>query len=254
MRKTCNYAVPFFAFSSLAKDGGWYHIADMKIGKRESQRLQKRAQIIAIAREHFFEKGFEGASMSAIAAQLGGSKRTLWSYFPSKEELFSSVVEDTAASIRGGIDFSAAGDSPLDQLTHLARTIIERMTAPIAVQMFRLISPMAERNPELVRIFFERGPHRTQKSIAEYMRTNFGDLLWTEDYWQAGDDLVGLAASHFHFESLWGLKNPPTARQKDARARLAAILFLRGYGRDPDALAPIEAQREAEAALAAAAG
>lgn len=224
----------------------------MKIGKRESQRLQKRAQIIAVAREHFFEKGFEGASMSAISAQLGGSKRTLWSYFPSKEELFSAVVEDTAAGIRGGIDFSGAGDSPLDQLTHLSRTIIERMTAPIAVQMFRLISPMAERNPELVRVFFERGPRRTQKSIAEYLRTNFGDLLWTDDYVQAGDDLVGLAASNFHFESLWGLKNPPTAKQKDARARLAAILFLRGYGRDPEALAPIAEQNKAQEALTAA--
>ena len=53
------------------------------------------AQIIAVAREHFFEKGFEGASMSAIAAQLGGSKRTLWSYFPSKEELFVITREDS---------------------------------------------------------------------------------------------------------------------------------------------------------------
>ncbi len=236
----CNDAVPHSGFSSLAKGGGWYHIDGMKIGKRESQRLQKRAQIIAVAREHFFEKGFEGASMSAIAAQLGGSKRTLWSYFPSKEELFAAVVEDTAAGIRGGIDFSAAGDSPLDQLTHLSRTIIERMTAPIAVQMFRLISPMSERNPELVRIFFERGPRRTQKSIADYLRTNFGDLLWTDDYWQAGDDLVALAASNFHFESLWGLTNPPTPKQKDARARLAAILFLRAYGRHPERWAPID--------------
>lgn len=232
--------MPFFESSYLAKGGEWYHIGGMKIGKRESQRLLKRAQIIAIAREHFFEKGFEGASMSAIAAQLGGSKRTLWSYFPSKEELFAAVVEDTAAGIRGGIDFSAVGDSPLDQLTHLSRTIIERMTAPIAVQMFRLISPMSERNPELVRIFFERGPRRTQKSIAEYLRANFGDLLWTDDYWQAGDDLVALAASNFHFESLWGLSNPPTPKQKDARARRAAILFLRAYGRHPELWAPID--------------
>lgn len=210
----------------------------MKIGKRESQRLAKRAQIIAIAREHFFDKGFEGASMSAIATKLGGSKRTLWSYFSSKEELFAAVVEDTAAGIRGGIDFSGFGDTPLEQLTHLARTVIDRMTAPIAVQMFRLISPMAERNPELVRIFFERGPRRTQRKIAEYLRENFGEILWTDDYLQAGDDLIGLSAANFHFESLWGLKNPPTSKQKEARARLAAMLFLRAYGRDPDALVP----------------
>lgn len=212
----------------------------MKISKRESQRLAKRAQIIAIAREHFFEKGFEATAMSAIAAQLGGSKRTLWSYFASKEDLFAAVVEDTAASIRGGIDFSGVGDTPLEKLTYLARSVIERMTAPIAVQMFRLISPMSERDPELVRIFFERGPRRTQKKIAEYIRDNFSDILWTDDYLQAGDDLIGLAAANFHFESLWGLTNPPTAKQKDARAQLAAILFLRAYGRDPEALVPMD--------------
>jgi len=32
---------------------------------------------------------------------------------------------------------------------------------------------------------------------------------------------------------------------RSARARLAAILFLRAYGRDPDALAPVEAPLEA---------
>lgn len=215
----------------------------MIIGKRETQRLAKRAQIIAVAREIFFEKGFEGASMSAIAAQIGGSKRTLWAFFASKEELFSAVVEDTAASIRGGIDFSGSGDTPLEQLTHLARTVIERMTAPISVQMFRLISPLAERNPELVRIFFDRGPRRTQKKIAEYLRDHFGDILWTDDYVQAGDDLIGLAAANFHFESLWGLHSLPTAKQKEARARLAAVLFLRAYGKDPEALVPADRLR-----------
>lgn len=114
------------------------------------------------------------------------------------------------------------------------------MTASISVQMFRLISPMSERNPELVRVFFERGPWRTQKKLAEYLRDNFGEILWTDDYLQAGDDLVGLAAANFHFESLWGLKSPPTAKQKDARARLAATPFLRAYAYDPDRFAPVE--------------
>src|SRR5262245_55550788 len=76
----------------------------MKIGKTESQRLEKRAQIIAIARQHFFEHGYDNTTMSAIAAQLGGSKRTLWSYFSDKEELFTAMVMDTAAGIRSHLE------------------------------------------------------------------------------------------------------------------------------------------------------
>ena len=82
----------------------------MTISKRESQRLTRRAQIISAAREHFFEHGYADTNMSAIAAKLGGSKGTLWSYFPSKEALFTAIVEDTAAGIRNQIDMPALGD------------------------------------------------------------------------------------------------------------------------------------------------
>jgi AcrR family transcriptional regulator len=169
--------------------------------------------------------------MSAIAAQLGGSKRTLWSYFSSKEELFVAVIEDTTASVRGGIDFSGLGDTPLEQLTNLSRTLIERMVSPIAVQMFRLISSLSDRNPELVRTFFDRGPLRTRVKIADYLRDNFADLLWTDNFIEAGDDLVGFATSHFHFESLWGIASPPTARQREARAPRRDIVPARLWPR-----------------------
>ena len=217
----------------------------MKIGKRETQRLAKRAEIIGVARQHFFENGFDGTTMSAIAAQLGGSKRTLWSYFSSKEELFVAVIEDTTASVRGGMDFSGLGDTPLEKLTNLSRSVIERMVSPLAVQMYRLVSSLSDRHPELVRTFFERGPSRTRVRIADYLRDNFADILWTDNYMEAGDDLVGFATAHFHFQSLWGIASPPTAKQKDARARLAAILFLRAYGRDPDMCAPLESLPDA---------
>jgi TetR/AcrR family transcriptional repressor of mexJK operon len=212
----------------------------MKIGKRESQRLEKRAQIIAVARQHFFELGFDGTVMSAIAAQLGGSKRTLWAHFSSKEDLFAAVIEDTTAAVRGGIDFSGAGDTPLAKLTHLARTVIERMTAPIVLQMFRLVSPLADRQPELVKVFFERGPMRTQKLIADFLHENFAEMLWTQDFTAAGKDFVSLAAADLHFEGIWGISGPPSTKLKDQRAYMAALLFLRAYARDPDSLASIE--------------
>lgn len=53
---------------------------------------ERRQAIKAAAEEVFREIGYERASMSAIAARLGGSKATLYSYFKSKEELFSAVM------------------------------------------------------------------------------------------------------------------------------------------------------------------
>jgi AcrR family transcriptional regulator len=135
----------------------------MTISKRESQRLARRAQIISAAREHFFEHGYADTGMSAIAAKLGGSKGTLWSYFPSKEALFAAVVEDTAAAIRSQVDMPPLGDGdPVERLTRLCRSVIERALSPIVIAMFRLIGPLADRQPELSKIFFEQGPGKTQ--------------------------------------------------------------------------------------------
>src|ERR1700735_2390989 len=57
-------------------------------------RDQRREAILNVAREVFFELGYSAASMSAIAARLGGSKGTLYNYFKNKEELFEAQVRD----------------------------------------------------------------------------------------------------------------------------------------------------------------
>ena len=52
----------------------------------------KRQAILKAAAEVFREVGFERASMSDIRARIGGSKATLYNYFPSKEKLFFEVM------------------------------------------------------------------------------------------------------------------------------------------------------------------
>ena len=222
-----------------------YHMVPMKIGKRESQRLEKRAQIIRVARQHFFEHGYDNTTMSAIAAELGGSKRTLWSYFTDKEDLFTAVVMDTAAGIRAHLDLPPREGDPVEVLIRICRSIIDRALSPMAIAMFRLVGPIADRRPEISRIFFERGPGETQRLIGDYLRDNFADILWTTDYKQAGIDLVAFSSAHFHFERMWGLTTPPSNKRKEAQARRAAMLFLRCFGRDPDALVSREMLDEA---------
>jgi AcrR family transcriptional regulator len=54
---------------------------------------EKRQEIIRIAAQLFDEQGYERASMSVIAARLGGSKATLYGYFASKAELLRAVLD-----------------------------------------------------------------------------------------------------------------------------------------------------------------
>ena len=54
---------------------------------------EKKLEIVRIANELFQELGYDGTSMSAIAARVGGSKATLYGYFGSKEELLRAVLD-----------------------------------------------------------------------------------------------------------------------------------------------------------------
>ncbi|AHI24916.1 Transcriptional regulator, TetR family [Komagataeibacter xylinus E25] len=54
----------------------------------------KRAQVLQGAKKIFLTQGYERASMSTIAGESGVSKGTLYSYFVSKEALFSTFFEE----------------------------------------------------------------------------------------------------------------------------------------------------------------
>ena len=54
---------------------------------------EKRDEIVKIAAELFEKHGFERCSMAALSERLGGSKATLYGYFPSKECLLRAVIK-----------------------------------------------------------------------------------------------------------------------------------------------------------------
>ncbi len=56
------------------------------------EKTQREKRIIDIAQEVFVARGYEGASVPAIAEAAGYNKRTLYLYFKDKEEIFLAVV------------------------------------------------------------------------------------------------------------------------------------------------------------------
>jgi len=60
-----------------------------------------KADILASARTEFAKAGLAGARVDKIAEQSGANKRMIYHYFDGKENLFTAVVEDAYAAIRG---------------------------------------------------------------------------------------------------------------------------------------------------------
>jgi AcrR family transcriptional regulator len=54
---------------------------------------EKRDEIVRIAAELFQQHGYDRCSMAALSERLGGSKATLYGYFPSKEDLLRAVIQ-----------------------------------------------------------------------------------------------------------------------------------------------------------------
>lgn len=53
-----------------------------------------RQKLIEVARELFAHKGLESTTMNDIAAASGRGRRTLYTYFRSKEEIYYAVIEE----------------------------------------------------------------------------------------------------------------------------------------------------------------
>jgi AcrR family transcriptional regulator len=59
---------------------------------------QKRSELILeVAEEILIRKGYHNASMDEIAAQAGVAKGTLYQHFPTKEDLFFTLIEQALA-------------------------------------------------------------------------------------------------------------------------------------------------------------
>jgi TetR/AcrR family transcriptional regulator, mexJK operon transcriptional repressor len=130
----------------------------------------RRRAFVAAAREAFFANGYAGTTMSSIAATVGGSKTTLWSYYASKQDLFVAVVDDIVetygASLEMPMDLSESVEQGLRRFAHGMMNII---LSPPIIALHRLVTGEAGRFPELGALLYERGPQRGRTKLAHFL-------------------------------------------------------------------------------------
>src|SRR5437870_11657307 len=102
---------------------------------------EKRSDIVRIASEAFDELGYDRCSMAALSERLGGSKATLYGYFPSKEELLRAVLDFEIATDADQImrDFPATDDLR-ESLVILGTAYLKKRTSSLPVANVRMIA------------------------------------------------------------------------------------------------------------------
>jgi len=199
--------------------------------QRAAIREERREHILKIAREVFFEQGYSAASMSMIAARIGGSKGTLYNYFKSKEELFEAQVRDSCGQAAERILKTSPDGEPEETLTRLGEQYLQHLYTESNAQMLRILVAEAQRSPELGRVFFEVGPERGRKALQDYLEAAHArGALSVRDCALAAEQLMSLCKGSTHLQFLLNLIPPVTEEQIRMQIAQAVSAFMTLYG------------------------
>jgi TetR/AcrR family transcriptional regulator, mexJK operon transcriptional repressor len=136
----------------------------------------KRDQILSGARRVFLRDGFAAASTDAIAAEAKVSKRTLYVYYPSKEELFAGVMRGLTVenpqtrALESMEEMTPGSEEELRRnLLELARKILATMMQPDYLALLRTTIADTHRFPQLGGLFRATVPERAMRSFAVFI-------------------------------------------------------------------------------------
>ncbi len=191
----------------------------------------KRDTILSIALQVFIEEGYAAASMSTIAARVGGSKGTLYNYFRSKAELFVAVIQNQCEIHQNQI-FDFADPDIRQFLTELARRFVQMLLSDEVITIHRIVVAEATRFPEIGEALFEAGPKRGKLRLVAYLRQAMADgrLKKQCDPERAAEQCMEMALGGMYRRRLWNVGPPPTEAEIESAIASAVDVFMAAYG------------------------
>ena len=200
-------------------------------------RDDRRRAILDVARDLFMQEGYAAASMSVIAARLGGSKGTLYNYFPSKESLFAALMQEECR-MENWTTFPPDSDATdvAAILFDIGFKFLNFVLSARACSLHRLVISESARFPELGRTFYENGPKLGIAAAAAWVELQVkAGRLSAVDPERAAVTFVSLCKSEIYQKMLWGVEPNPSDAAKAATVRAAVEVFMAAYGPKGDA-------------------
>ncbi|CAH1387497.1 TetR/AcrR family transcriptional regulator [Candidatus Nitrotoga sp. M5] len=193
-----------------------------------SQQSDKRKQILSIATKIFFREGYGRASMDKVHSELGGSKRTLYNYFPSKEALFEAIVTQVSDQVLTALR-PPLGDADLrTTLVKMGNDYLGVLLSPVGISLYRAMVSEAPHFPELAHTFFENGPSRSSHHLAAFFRDqNAQGLIEVSDPQIAAEHFLGAVRGDIHLAAVLTAKRP-SKQMVEAAVAQTVRTFLDG--------------------------
>ena len=77
-----------------------------RASKAESEQTARR--ILAVATEHFRERGYEGTDLVTVAIEAGVTRGAVYHHYPNKKAIFTAVAANLHAKVQDRVESAAA--------------------------------------------------------------------------------------------------------------------------------------------------
>jgi len=109
------------------------------VGLRESKKLHTRQEIADRAMQLFAQRGFDHVTVAEVAEAANVSEKTVYNYFPTKEDLFFDEVPEREAALVAAVTGRREGESILRALRRLQTAQVPRLCSPGFATFARII-------------------------------------------------------------------------------------------------------------------
>ncbi|MGZ4431687.1 MAG: TetR/AcrR family transcriptional regulator [Gaiellales bacterium] len=196
------------------------------MGLRETKKLRMRQEIADTAMKLFVTRGFDHVTVAEVAAAAGVSEKTVFNYFPTKEDLFFDEAPAIEAALLEAVRGRRKGESIPASLRRLQTGQCGRMCSSGFARFARIIeesAPLRAKELELMARFTD--------SLTAAIRSELG--VPELDARVAANALMSVQWQFFRnarVQALAGRHGPAAARRLRADLKRAYELLEHGLG------------------------
>jgi AcrR family transcriptional regulator len=194
------------------------------MGLRETKKLRTRQEIAEAAMGLFARRGFDHVTVAEVAEAAGVSEKTVFNYFPTKEDLFYDEVPAREAAIVDAVRNRRPGESIAAALERLQVRGSDRLASPGFATFARIIEESRALQAKELEIMA-----RYTDALAGAIREELG--VHELDAKVAANVLVSVQWQHFRNarrHALAGRHGPATARRLRSELKRAYRLLEHG--------------------------
>jgi AcrR family transcriptional regulator len=206
---------------------------DVRPGLRERKKEATRRLIADTARGLFAERGFDAVTVADVARAADVAEKTVFNYFPTKEDLFYSDMEAFEERLLAAIRERPAGDTVLEAFGRFflaPQGVLALDDDAEATARLQTVTRVITGSPAL--LARERRVHaRYTDALAALLAEETGVQPGAVEPWVAAHALLGVHRALIEYvrrRVVAGAKAPAIAREVQAEGTKAIALLERG--------------------------